>query len=105
MIKGTIRSLLLVLLTISAQVDDYYYVPDLVSSFGSSPADDNDEYLPVESQKHREHSCSLQRPALAGLKPATGVSCISPGQAAPPESMVWVGCTPPPLYMFMSIQC
>jgi hypothetical protein len=101
MIKGTIPSLLLILLTISAQVDDYY-VPDLVSPFRASAADEDDEYLPVESQKQREQSCSHQRPAFAGLKPATSDFCI---WTAPPESMVWVGCTPPSLHVFMSMQC
>ena len=91
---------LLLLLLVSAQLDDYWVAGP---PWPSAPRADDDEYLP-SPQRPQDDECSPhQKPTFAGLQPQTvdlplvrrGV--LSGQDRTPPFA-------PPPLYVFMSLQ-
>ena len=91
---------LLILLLISAQLDDAWAVaPDLSSA---SLADENDEYLPAQRPLHDEESPG-QEPAFAGLKLRTADFPLA-RRGAPFEWSSTTLLPPPSLYVFMSLQ-
>jgi len=92
---------LLILLLISTQVDAAWAVaPDLPSA---PLADDNDEYPPLKRRPQGEQSSSRQKPVFDGLKPQTAdFSLVRRG--VPSEWNLTTPFTPPPLYVFMSLQ-
>jgi hypothetical protein len=57
---------LLILLLISAQVDNYWTVRPFLSS--ASVVDEDDEYIPPERQTQVEDSSTRQAPMFLGLK-------------------------------------
>jgi hypothetical protein len=91
---------LLLLLLVSAQVDDYWVgVPTLPSA----PRADDDEYLP-SPQRSQEEDCSPQQKlTFAGLKPQT-VDLPLVRRGVPSEQNPATPFAPPPLYVFMSLQ-
>jgi hypothetical protein len=94
-------SYLLILLLLSAQVDDAWAVsPNLPSA---PLADDNDEYLPAQRRAQGEQSSSRQKPVFAGRKPQTA-DCSPVRRGVPPEWSLTAPFAPPPLYVFMSLQ-
>jgi hypothetical protein len=95
----------LVLLLVWTQADDAWAATPL-SPLASPLADDADEeYLPVESQQHREQWAQGQAPAPPGVLPDTGgVSTGRPQRGPTAESMAAAPFAPPPLYVFMSLQ-
>jgi hypothetical protein len=93
---------LLILLLMSAQVDDWWAVtPDSPSA--PLAADDNDEYLPSQLRTQGDQSSSLQKPVFDGLKPQTAdFSLVRRG--VPSGWNLSSPFAPPPLYVFMSLQ-
>jgi hypothetical protein len=92
---------LLILLVIADQADDAWAV---APGLPSAPlADDNDEYLPARTQARDEQSSSGRGPKSVGLKPQTA-DCSVVRRAVPPEWGLTTPFTPPPLYLFMSLQ-
>ena len=90
----------LVLLLISAQVDDFWAAPVLPSA---SLADDDDEYLPSR-RRSQEGECSPdQKPVFVGHKPQTADRPLA-RRGVPSEWNLITPFTPPPLYVFMSLQ-
>src|SRR5262249_32621757 len=90
----------LVLLLISAQVDDYWAAAPVLRS---APLADDHEYLPLRQRTRAEECSPHHEPVFAALRPQTadlplvrrGVPCA------------WDLTTPfsrPPLYVFMSLQ-
>jgi hypothetical protein len=92
---------LLILLLISAQIDDVWAV---VLDLPSAPLDDdNDEYLPAPRQLRGDQSSSRQQPVLGALKPRTADFPLAPG-SVPSERNLTTPVAPPILYVFMSMQ-
>ena len=91
---------LLILLVLSAQVDDVWaVVPGLLPA---PLADDNDEYLPAQ-QRFRAETSSGQEPVFVGLKLHSG-NFLFVRRGLP---FGWNLTTPfhlPVLYVFMSLQ-
>ena len=91
---------LLILLLISALVDDFWAAAPVLPS---APLADDDEYLPPQQQPQRERSASCQKPAFVGLQPqTTDFSLVRRG--LPSEWNLTTPFTPPPLYVFTSLQ-
>jgi hypothetical protein len=91
---------LLILLVIWSLVDDYCVG---VPVFPSVPLADDDEYLP-SPQRSLEEACSPhQKPVFAGLKPQTADFPLV-RRGVPSEWDLTTPFTPPPLYVFMSLQ-
>ena len=91
---------LLVLLLISAQVDDAWAVATVLPSV--SLADENDEFLPAQ-RLAQDRRTSLQKPLFEALKPANADVAFMP-RGLP---LAWNSTTPfgpSPLYVFMSLQ-
>ena len=92
----------LILLLLSAQVDDAWAVAPVLPS---SPVDDDDddEYLPSQRRRLEEESVPDKKPAFDGLKTQTAdFPVVRRG-----VSSEWTLTTPftlPPLYVFMSLQ-
>jgi hypothetical protein len=92
---------LLILLLLSAQVDDAWIADPALPSV--SLADDNDEYLPAQRRPREELSTSAQGPMFVGLKPPPTDACSVP-TGVRSEWNLTTPFTPPPLYVFMSLQ-
>jgi hypothetical protein len=91
---------LLILLLISAQVDDAWAVaPDFSDA---SLADENDEYLLGQRQIREKQSSSGQEPMFVGLTHTADFSSVRTG--VPSERNLTTPFTPPPLYVLMSLQ-
>jgi hypothetical protein len=92
---------LLTLLLISAQVDDAWAVAPVLPS--APLADDGDEYLATQRRPREEQSPSGRGPVWIDLRPLTAdLSVVRRG--VPPEWDLTAPFTPPPLYVFMSLQ-
>jgi hypothetical protein len=92
---------LLVLLLISAQVDDAWAVAPVLPSAPLS--DENDEYLPAQRQLQGAASVSRQTPAFNHLK--TRAADFAPVRSrVPSEWNLTTPLAPPSLYVFMSLQ-
>jgi hypothetical protein len=89
----------LVLLLISAQVDNFWAAAVLPSA----PLAEDDEYLPPQ-QRPQEKECSPhQEPVFVGLKPPTAdLPLVRRG--VPSEWNRTTLFSPAPLYVFMSLQ-
>jgi hypothetical protein len=92
---------LLLLLLLSAQVDDAWDVALRLPS--DSRAADNDEYLPAQPRLQAEPSSSHQQPMFVGLKPLTA-DFSTARRGVPYERNLTAPFGPPPLYAFMSLQ-
>ncbi len=94
---------LLVLLLISAQVDDLWAVAPVSPS---APLADDDEYLPPQRRSREEVSVADEGPAFVGLEPQTAdFTLVRSGKSGVPSR--WHLTTPfgpPPLYVLMSLQ-
>jgi len=89
----------LVLLLISAQVDNYWAAAPVLSS---APLAEDDEYLPPQQPRVKESS-PLQNPVFVGLQPRT--ADLPPLRRGVPSG--WnrtTLCSSAPLYVFMSLQ-
>ena len=92
---------LLILLLISAQVDDAWAVA--LDSSSAPLADDDNEYLPSQQRPPEEECSPCQKPVFLGLKPQTAdFSLVRRG--LPSEWTLTTPFTPPPLCVFMSLQ-
>jgi hypothetical protein len=91
---------LLILLLVSAQVDEYWAA---VPVLPSAPQADDEEY-PPSPQRPREEECSPHRKRVfAGLKPRTAdLPLVRRG--VPSAWDLTTPFAPPPLYVFMSLQ-
>jgi hypothetical protein len=90
----------LVLLLISAQVDDCWAAAPVLPS---APLADDDEYLSSRQRPQEEESSPYQKPVFAGLKAQTAdLPLVRRG--VPSERNLTTPFTPPPLYVFMSLQ-
>ena len=90
----------LILCLFSAQVDDAWAVAPVLPSAPLS--DDDDEYLPAKRQVRDEQS-SGQEPVFVGFKPQTANFPLG-RRGLPLEWNLTTPFTPPPLYVFMSLQ-
>jgi hypothetical protein len=91
----------LILLLVSAQVDDYW-APAL--GLPSAPlADDDDEYTSSEQRQQEKECSSSQKLVFVGLKPQTA-DLPPPRRGVSSEWDLTTPFTPPPLYIFMSLQ-
>jgi hypothetical protein len=91
----------LVLLLIWAQVDDYWAAAPVLPS--APLADEDDEYLPSQWRPQEEECAPQQEPGFVGLKPQTAdLPLVRRG--VPSEWNLTTPFTPPPLYVFMSMQ-
>jgi hypothetical protein len=89
----------LILLLLSAQLDDYWAIaPPLASA---TLADDDNEYLP--SQRRAREESADQKAAFADLQPRLA-DVPSERRALPFERNPATPFTPPPLYVLMSLQ-
>jgi hypothetical protein len=94
----------LILLLISAQVDDAWTAaPVLPSAPLADDNDDNDEYVPAQRQPWGEQSSSRQKPVFDAVKPRTADFPFGP-RSVPSEWNLTTPSAPPPLYVFMSLQ-
>jgi hypothetical protein len=92
---------LLVLLLLSAQVDDAWAVAPVLPS--APLADDNDEYLPAQRRPQEQRPSSCQKPVFEAVKsPNANFSFVPRG--APSERNLTTPFGPPPLYVFMSLR-
>jgi hypothetical protein len=92
---------LLVLLLISAQVDDAWAVAPALPSAPLS--DESDQYLPAQRQLQGAASAARQPPAFSGLKPRTA-DFTSVRSGVPSEWNLTTPFGPLPLYVLMSLQ-
>jgi hypothetical protein len=93
---------LLVLLLVWTQVDDYWTAA-LVSSSASLANDDEDEYLPAQRRPEVEERSSRQKPVFVGVKPQVPDFPLA-RRGISSEQSLRTPFTPPPLYVFMSLQ-
>src|SRR5262249_2315133 len=94
-------SYLLVLLLISAQVDDSWAVAAVLAA--APRADGNDEYLPAQQRPQEQRPSSCPQPVFEAVKlPHADFSFVPRG--APSEWNLTTACGPAPLYVFMSLQ-
>jgi hypothetical protein len=94
---------LLILLLLSAQVDDAWAVPPVLPS--APLVDDNDEYLPAQRRPWEEKSASGQGQMFATrLKSLTADFPPVQRGVVPFEWNLTTPFTPPLLYVFMSLQ-
>src|SRR5262245_61881809 len=92
---------LLILLLISAQVDDAWAV---ALDLPAVPlAAEDDEYLPAQWRPQGEQSSSRQKPVFDGLKPQTADFSLA-RRGVPSGWNLTTPFTPPPLYVFKSLQ-
>jgi hypothetical protein len=92
---------ILMLLLLSAQVEDAWVAALELPS--DSLADDSDEYLPAQRQpRHEQSGFKVQADKYQTLIQAIDFSVIRMG--VPPEWNLTKPFTPPPLYVFMSLQ-
>jgi hypothetical protein len=92
---------LLILLMITAQVEDAWAV-GLVSP--SAPLADDDEYLPSQRRRQEEEESSARRTQdVVGLESQTAAFPLV-RKGVPPKWNLTAPFTPPPLYVFMSLQ-
>jgi hypothetical protein len=91
---------LLILLTVWGRVDDYLAVAPVLPS--APLADDDDEFLLAQCRSRADQS-SDQEPVFAGPKRRTAHSS-SLRSGLPAERDLTKPFTPPPLYLFMSLQ-
>jgi hypothetical protein len=92
---------LLIFALLSAQVDDAWAAVVPISS-AAPLADDNDEYLPAP-RRLRDEQTSGQEPVFVGLEPLTA-DTLPARKGVPDEWHLTTPFTPPPLYVFMSLQ-
>jgi hypothetical protein len=91
---------LLILLLISAQFDDFWAV---APGLPSAPLADDDEYLPAQLRPQDEQSSSRREPMFACLRPQTA-DIFLVRTRVPSASNLTIPFTPPPIYVFMSLQ-
>jgi hypothetical protein len=92
---------LLVLVLLSAQVDDAWAV---TLDLPSAPlAVDDDEYLPSQQRPQEEESSPWHKPVLVGRKHPTAAFPLV-RRSVPSEWNPTPPCAPPSLYVFMSLQ-
>jgi hypothetical protein len=90
----------LVLLLISAQVDDYWAA---APGLPSAPLADDDQYLPPQPRPREEECSPHQKPVFVGLEPQTAdLPLVRRG--VPSEGNLTTFFTSPALYVFMSLQ-
>jgi hypothetical protein len=92
---------LLILLLISAQVEDTWAVAPVLPP--APLADDNDEYLPAQQRPRGELSSFRQKPLFDAVKPRAADFPYVP-RRVPSEWNLATPFAPPPLYVFMSLQ-
>jgi hypothetical protein len=92
---------LLILLLISAQIDDAWVVVPVLPP--APLPDGNDEYLPAQWSSRVEQSSSRQRPVFDAVKLRTADFAFVP-RSVPSEWNLTTTFAPPPLYVFMSLQ-
>ena len=92
---------LLILLLISAQVDDTWAVAPVVLS--APLADEDDEYLPSQRVTRGEESYSRQKPVLDAVNPRNADFPFAPG-SVPSKWILTTPFAPLSLYVFMSLQ-
>ena len=92
---------LLIFLLTSAQVDDYWTVA--TNSLSAPLTDDDDEYLPSQRQVRVKQSSSRQGPVFVGLNSQTADGNVAP-RGVPSGWNLTTPFTPPPLYVFTSLQ-
>jgi hypothetical protein len=93
---------LLILLLLWGQVDDSFAI---ALSVPSAPVtdDDDDDYLPSQRPQQEEESSDHTKPAFVSLEsPTVDISLVRRG--LPFERNLIAPFTPPPLYVFMSLQ-
>jgi hypothetical protein len=95
------RASFLVLLLFWALVDDYWAAAPVLPS--APLADDDDEYLPSPRRPQEDECSPHHKPVFDGLKPQTAdFSLVRRG--VPSEWNLTTPFTPPPLYVFTSLQ-
>jgi hypothetical protein len=90
----------LLLLLILAQVDDYWAAAPVLPSV---PLADDDEYLPAQKRAQNEERSRHQKPMFVGLKPRTADLPLARRGVSSKWNLT-TPITPPPLYVFMSLQ-
>src|SRR5215472_16379001 len=90
----------LFLLLIWAQVDDYWLAASVLPS---APLTDDDEYLSSQQRPQEKECSSHQKLVFLGLKPQTADFPLV-RRGVPSEWNLTPPFTPPPLYVFMSLQ-
>ena len=94
-------SYLLILLLISAQVDDYWIAaPALLSA---SLADDNDVYLPTQKRPEERGRSASERQVFGGLTLPHAAFSLVPSSVPLVRNLPTPSASPP-LYVLMSLQ-
>ena len=93
---------LLILLLISAQVDDSWAVAPVLPS--ASLPDDNEEYLPAQRRLQEQRSSPRQEPVVFDSVRLHHAALSFVPRGVPSERNLTTPFTPPPLYAFMSLQ-
>ena len=92
---------LLILLLISALVDDFWAAAPVLPS--APLADDDDEYLPSQRRPREDECPAHQKPAFVGLQPRTAAFPLV-RRGVPSERNLTTPFTPPPLDVLTSLQ-
>ena len=89
----------LVFLLISAQVDNYWAAPVLPTA----PLTEDDEYVPPQQCPQKDECSPHQKPDFVGLKPQPA-DLLLVRRDVPSAWNLTALFTPPPRYLFMSLQ-
>jgi hypothetical protein len=92
----------LILLLLSAQVDDAFAVAPVLPS-APVAGDDDGEYLPSKPRRLEQESLPDKEPAFDGLKAETADFPLV-RRGVPSERNLTTPFTPAPLYVFMSLR-
>jgi hypothetical protein len=90
----------LIFLLSSAQIDNYWAAAPVLPSAALA---DDDDYVPPQQRPRQEEHSSHQKLVFVGLKPQTAdLPLVRSG--VPSEWNLTAPFTPPPLYVFTSLQ-
>jgi hypothetical protein len=92
---------LLILLVISALVDDFWAAAPALPS--APLADDDDEYLPSQRRPQEDECPPHHQPVFVGLQPRTADFPLA-RRRVPSERNLTTPFTPSPLYVLTSLQ-
>jgi hypothetical protein len=95
---------LLIFLLSTTWVDDDWNVEGLLASSPTS-ADDDKQYLPIQTQRRSKYLSEAAEPSFAALKGSIDHIPLAAERNVCSEPRLVDPATPPLVYVFMSLQC